>query len=51
MLPARAVPRGYKEDKWGNKVSSVKKRMSWKGAEKSPLLEAVTRERLVKNSR
>jgi hypothetical protein len=59
------VPRSYKEDNWGYQVSyvweSVKKRDSWKGAaiqrglereaEESPLLEAVTRERLVKTSR
>jgi hypothetical protein len=63
------VPRSYKEDNWGNQVSSVwglrKKRVSFKSwkavgreppfiedlsaeAEESPLLEAVTRERLVK---
>jgi hypothetical protein len=34
VLPTRAVPRSYKEDNWGNQVSSVraavKKRDSWK---------------------
>jgi hypothetical protein len=74
VLSTWAVPRSYKEDNWGNQVSSVwksvKKRVSdsqlktvgkeleanrhWgKGdlraeAEESPLLEAVTRERLAK---
>jgi hypothetical protein len=59
-LSARIVPRSYKEDNWGSHISSlreaVKKRVSWKGAavqdlraeaEESPLLETVTRERLV----
>jgi hypothetical protein len=55
------VPKIYKENKWGNKVSSVwesvketvgreppfRDDLSAK-AEESPLLEAVTRERLVK---
>jgi hypothetical protein len=35
VLSARAVPRSYKKDNWGNQVSSeresVKKRGSWKG--------------------
>jgi hypothetical protein len=62
VFSTRFVPRSYKEDSWGNQVSSVresvKKRVSWKGgaiqedlsgeAEESPLLEAVTSERLVK---
>jgi hypothetical protein len=64
VLSTQAVPRSYKEDNWGNQVSSVwesvKKRGSWKGAtirrgfgeeaEESPLLEAVTREQLVKTA-
>jgi hypothetical protein len=36
VLPAQAVPGRYKEDNWGNQVSSVleavKKRDNWKGA-------------------
>jgi hypothetical protein len=36
VLSAQAVPRSYKEDNWGNQVSSVresvKKRVSWKKA-------------------
>jgi hypothetical protein len=36
VLSELAVPRIYKEDKWGNEVScvreSVNKRVSWKGA-------------------
>jgi hypothetical protein len=36
VFSTRSVQRGYKEDKWGNWVSSVweavKKRDSWKGA-------------------
>jgi hypothetical protein len=66
MYSIRSVERGYKEDNWGNRVSSVrefvKKRDNWKRTgseqpsredlsaedEESPLLEAVTRERLVK---
>jgi hypothetical protein len=58
----RSVQRGYEEDNWGNRVSSVRKTEK-KGtvgreplfrkdlsaeAEDSPLLAAVTRERLVK---
>jgi hypothetical protein len=54
----RSVQRGCKEDNWGNPVSSVRKsvrkRVGWKGAaiqrgfEFVKLLEAVTRERLLK---
>jgi hypothetical protein len=36
VFSTQSVQRGYKEDKWGNRVSSVqksvKKRRSWKGA-------------------
>jgi hypothetical protein len=52
VLSSGSVQRAYKEDCWGNRVSSVresvKKRVSCKGADDSPLLEAVTREWLVK---
>jgi hypothetical protein len=59
VFSIRFVPRYYKEDNWGNQDSSVresvKKKASCKGAadfsaeaEESPLLEAVTRDRLVK---
>jgi hypothetical protein len=56
------MPRRYKEDKWGNHISPVRKYVK-KGSvrrepslrnnlsaetEESPLLESVTRERLVK---
>jgi hypothetical protein len=53
------VPRSYKEDSWGNEVStvleysSVERELPFRKdlsveAEEYPLLEAVTRERLVK---
>jgi hypothetical protein len=36
VFSARAVPRSYKEDSWGNQVNSVRESMtksvSWKGA-------------------
>lgn len=36
VFSVRAVPRSYKEEKWGNQASSVlqyvKKSVSWKGA-------------------
>jgi hypothetical protein len=59
VLSARAVPRSYKEDSWGNQVRSVREYSSVgrelpfrkdlsTEAEESPLLEAFTRERLVK---
>jgi hypothetical protein len=62
VLSACVVPSSYKEDNCSNQVSSVweyvKKSVSWKGAtiqaglsteaEESPLLEAVTRKRLMK---
>ena len=62
MFSARAVLKSYKEDNWGNQVNcvpkSVKERFSREGtaiqrdlrteAEESPLLEAVTREEVVK---
>jgi hypothetical protein len=61
----RSLQRGYKEENWGNQFSfvreSVKKSVSWKGAavrenlnpeaEEYPLLEAVTRQLLVKTLR
>jgi hypothetical protein len=59
------VPRSYKEDNWGNQVSSVRESVKKTvvvreppfredvsaEAEESPLLEAVIRERLVKTQR
>jgi hypothetical protein len=40
MLSARAVPRSYKEENWGNQVSSVqeavKKGDSWKRVRREP---------------
>jgi hypothetical protein len=60
-MSARAVPRSYKEDNLGNQISSVTGSAKKKSvgreppfredlsaeAEESPLLQAVTRERLV----
>jgi hypothetical protein len=44
VLSARAVTRSYKEDSWGNQVSSlresVKKRVSWKEAAPQKVLQA-----------
>jgi hypothetical protein len=62
VFSTRAVPRSYKEENWGNQVSSVresvKKRIRWKGAaiqarferwsRKISNVKAVARERLVK---
>jgi hypothetical protein len=61
VVSARAMPRSYKEDNWGNQVSCVSLRRKWSVSrepsfregfsaedEESPLLEAVVRERLVK---
>jgi hypothetical protein len=62
MFSTRAVPRSYKEDKWCSHISSLWKYVKKKSvgreppfrndlnaeAEESPLLESVTRERLVK---
>jgi hypothetical protein len=62
VLSTQLVPRSYEEDKWGNQISSVRESVKKKSvgrespsredlsseAEESPLLEAVTRERLVK---
>jgi hypothetical protein len=59
---AQSMQRGYKEDNWGNQVSSVwksvKKTGHWKGdaiqdnlsleAKEQALLEASTRKRVVK---
>jgi hypothetical protein len=44
------VPRTYLEKNWGNKVSSIRESVKKRDAEteESPLLEAVTRGRLVK---
>jgi hypothetical protein len=61
VLCTRSAPRSYKEDSWGDEVSSVRESVE-KGvrrgppftedlraeAQQSPMLEAVTRERVVK---
>jgi hypothetical protein len=62
MFSTRSVPRGYKEENWGNQVNSVREseatRVQLVGSHRSerpeaeihPLLEAVTRKCLVKTS-
>jgi hypothetical protein len=42
------VPRSYKKDNWGDQVQLCEDRACAREAEESPLLEAFSRERLVK---
>jgi hypothetical protein len=55
VLSARAAPRSYKEDNWGNQFKSlresVKKRLSWKGAAVQRRLEPGSRGRAIVRSR
>jgi hypothetical protein len=47
------MPRSYKEDNWGDQISSVResvKRIRGREAKEFLLLEAVSRERLVKTA-